>query len=34
MLGFEVSKRTIYRWMKRVPWDPEPDASTQWQPFF
>jgi putative transposase len=31
MLGFDVSERTISRWMKRAPKDPEP--SKRWQTF-
>ena len=31
MLGFDVSERTISRWMKRAPRDPEP--ATRWLTF-
>jgi putative transposase len=31
MLGFEVSERTISRWMKRAPRDPEP--VKRWRTF-
>jgi transposase InsO family protein len=31
MLGFDVSERTISRWMKRAPRDPEP--AKRWLPF-
>src|ERR1700752_1655780 len=31
MLGFDVSERTISRWMKRAPRDPE--LAQRWQPF-
>jgi putative transposase len=31
MLGFDVSERTISRWMKRAPADPEP--AKRWRAF-
>jgi len=31
MLSFEVSERTVSRWMKRAPRDPEP--ATRWLTF-
>src|SRR6184192_4507487 len=31
MLGFDVSERTISRWMKRVPRDPQP--AQRWRAF-
>ena len=31
MLGFDISERTIFRWMKRAPRDPEP--AKRWLAF-
>jgi len=31
MLGFEISERTVLRWMRRAPWSPEP--AKRWATF-